>query len=48
MEITNKSCFYCKFFKHLNPDDDYCDKHDCITYVDGTCPEFEKCLGEQA
>ncbi len=27
-------CFYCKFFKHLDPDTDYCERQDCEVYFD--------------
>lgn len=35
------SCFFCRYFVHLNPDEDYCQFHDeIVTTFTPVCPFF--------
>lgn len=41
--MSDNSCFFCKYFVHLNPDDDYCTFCDkIVTVFTSACPCFEK------
>ena len=44
--MADYSCFFCKYFVHLNPDDDYCTFQDkIVTIFTPVCPCFIK-VGE--
>lgn len=41
--MADYSCFFCKYFVHLNPDDDYCTFQDkIVTTFTPVCPCFIK------
>lgn len=42
MELSSISCFYCKYYSHLDPDTDICEKHNIETYYHCVCSDFEK------
>ena len=39
--MADYSCFFCKYFVHLNPDEDYCTFRDkIVTVFTPICPCF--------
>ena len=42
MSCENTSCFFCRYFVHLNPDEDYCQLQDkIVTTFTPVCPCFK-------
>lgn len=42
MSCENTSCFFCEYFVHLNPDEDYCQLQDkIVTTFTPVCPCFK-------
>lgn len=45
--LSSKCCFYCKYYYHINPDDDGCKLHDKIVFYDTpACSDFITVTGE--
>lgn len=39
--LSSKCCFYCKYYYHLNPDDDACSLlHQIVFYYTPACSYF--------